>query len=367
MQEQSPTCEVFFRLPFVVHAAGALDEGLYAGTESAVKHAYLDAVLEEVRGFVADTGDVGAKVGSVTLGGGSLSAFPADEVRRFFREVARIMALPRSTPVFAQIDPGLFSVGHAAELKAFGQPHIDIRYFTSDLTEGELLGCSVSEAEMQKTDMVLEHSGISDVGMRIVVGLRGQSEKALIKTLSTARRSTVHRFDLVPLSLDHPLAAPLEETSTLYDCAYDWLENHGYHRRTALHFAQDGHENPLALWWYTPLERDNDHAVLAFGCGALSCFDGMMWMNTGDVNHYIRSCNDPQAITESVVTLDEPSRRLRERMNELYHCGWIHNDVCDESLVEEGLLARKGDEVALTTKGCLLIPEVFRRLVNSSV
>ena len=136
-------------------------------------------------------------------------------------------------PVFATFDPGLLSIGQALELKAFGSPRIHLRYFTSDAREANLLGCPAPEMEAKKTDIVLEHAGIADIGMHVALGMVGQSKESLLKTLRTARRSSVKRFVLVPALPGHMLASS-NDAAELYDCACTWFEQHGFERRGPL-------------------------------------------------------------------------------------------------------------------------------------
>ena len=191
MQELQ-ACDLFINIPFTTRAVDALDTNCYANTPPAVKRAYLQAVLAEMEGFSEEARELA--VTSVTLGGGSASTLPADDLRRLLRGIARAFDTPRDVPVFATFDPGLLSIGQALELKAFGSPRIDLRYFTSDAREANLLGCPAPETETKKTDIVLEHAGIADIGMHVALGMVGQSEESLLKTLRAARRSSVKRF-----------------------------------------------------------------------------------------------------------------------------------------------------------------------------
>lgn len=360
-QASKQACDVFVSIPFTIDDGVKVDGAVYPHTAPAVKKAYLDAVLAEMQGFAEEASEL--SVHSVTFGTGSLSTIPADELHRVLQGATRILALPREVLVFATFDPGLVSIGHVNELKAFGRPRMDLRYFTSDVREGEALGRPASETEMQKTDLVLEHAGLSDLGMQIVVGLRGQSESTLLRTLRTANRSTVSRFHLVPLPPGSPLAAEADDAVRLYACARTWLCEHGFAQRTALQFARVGSENPLWENRYTSPASSADHEVLSFGPATFSCSGGLLWENEADINVYIERCDDPQAITAQVAALDDRARALRAEFDALYRCASVPYDATrHHELVNDGLMTWDDNAVRLSNLGCLRFQEAFAHL-----
>ncbi len=364
MQELQ-ACDLFINIPFTTRAVDALDTNCYANTPPAVKRAYLQAVLAEMEGFSEEARELA--VTSVTLGGGSASTLPADDLRRLLRGIARAFDTPRDVPVFATFDPGLLSIGQALELKAFGSPRIDLRYFTSDAREANLLGCPAPETETKKTDIVLEHAGIADIGMHVALGMVGQSEESLLKTLRAARRSSVKRFVLAPVLPGHTLASSNDDAAELYDCARTWLEQHGFERQGPLRFALEGAENPLEENWYTNPLSARDHEVLSFGPSTLSCSGGLMWTNTGDIDRYIENCTDPQAITARVAVLDDVARIQRDEFATLYRGESVPFDAeRHERAIENDLLERTSDEdealIKLSSKGCLRYRQAFEQI-----
>lgn len=362
MQELQ-ACDLFINIPFTTRPIDVLDTNCYANTPPAVKRAYLQAVLAEMEGFSEEAHELA--VTSVTLGGGSASTLPADDLRRLLRGIARTFDTPRDVPVFATFDPGLLSIGQALELKAFGSPRIHLRYFTSDAREANLLGCPAPEMEAKKTDIVLEHAGIADIGMHVALGMVGQSKESLLKTLRTARRSSVKRFVLVPALPGHMLAS--SNDAELYDCACTWLEQHGFERRGPLCFALKGAENPLEENWYTSPLSARDHEILSCGPSTLSCSGGLMWSNIGDIDRYIESCTNPQAITAHVAALDDATRKLRDEFATLYRGESISFDAERHGqAVENGLLERTSDTdkafIRLSSKGCLHYGQAFEQI-----
>ncbi len=327
------TCDLFVSIPFVVNPAAGIDDNAYARTSPTVKAAYVNALLREMEGFADEASDWNVR--SVTLGGGTVSSLSAENLRDLLQGMSQRLPVSRTTPVFATFDPGRISTAHANEVRAFGAPHLTLRYFTADLREGDLLGFPSSEAEMGKTDILLDNLGLEGIGMKVAVGVPGQTEETLLRTLRLANRAVTQRMELTMVRPAAPeqSCAPAADTAAdpqqaaqrerLFAAACTWLADHGYQRDAVRAFSR-GQQNPLVSNWYGAAAADpadpSSCGRVAFGSGTLSAMGGMLWSNTGDVNRYIQHSSDPQAITEQAVELDEAARVLQAELDRAYRC-----------------------------------------------
>lgn len=309
-------CNLFISIPFVVGGADWDTEPTYANTAPAVKRSYLAAVLAEMRGFAGDAPSL--EIASVTFGVGSMSTIPESELREFLGEIKRIFPIEPSTSVHATFDPGLLSVGQMNELKAFGLTHLEFRYFTSNFDEADLLGVPSGETEMKKSAILLEQAGLERCLMRIALGTVGQTRATLEKTLRDALRSAVDGFELVPLREGWSGAQSDDDAAVLFEHASRWLGEHGFKSTTPTRFMREGVDDSCHANAYAPFDGGDGPATLSFGPSTMSAFDGLLWTNVGDINHYIRESADPEAITERVVELDESAMEQRRELDVLY-------------------------------------------------
>lgn len=304
--------DVFINIPFVVKPAQGIDSGVLSGVNPAIKRAYVDAVLCDIESFAEESAVW--EIRSLTLGGGTVSSFSPEDFRRLMLGLKRLLPLAPTTPVFATADPGGLTVGHTNELRACGVPQVMMRYFTADVREAAVLGVRSPEAEMGKTDILLEQANITRLGMKVVVGIAGQTPETLLRTLRLANRAGVERFELICVGQ--------ERDAELFDRATTWLAEHGFDRVTTYDFVKPGGENPLIVNWYHAATGDEPVCGrLAFGCATLSVDEEMMWSTIGDVDTYIRHPGEYEVITESVLELTESVRQKQRELDRVYRGG----------------------------------------------
>ncbi|WP_296011368.1 hypothetical protein [uncultured Adlercreutzia sp.] len=304
------SCNLFVNIPFV-NGGSQFAENVYEHTAPAVKRAYFEALLAEADGFASESLDVR----SLTLGGGSVSTVPEEELGRLLRGLKQCFGLGADIPLYATFDPGLLTIGQANRLRETGIARPTFRYLAADSAQADPLGLPAGEVEMSKMDVLLEQAGMTDIGIEVALGYREQTPRSLETTLRKALRSTVQRYRLV---LPRPEArAAREELLALYEVARRWLADREFVEERPLHFSRNGSTDPYVLDFYG---TNSGEAVgtLSLGVSSVSCLDGMIWTNTGDIDAYLASRGAPDVTTESVVALDETQQRLRCQLAALW-------------------------------------------------
>ena len=303
------TFDVFINIPFVVTPAADIDTSVLSGVNPTIKRAYVDAVLREIESFSEES--PAWDIRSLTLGGGTISSLSAEDFRRLMLGLKRLLPITPETPVFVTADPGGLTVGHTNELRAYDRPQVMMRYFTCDVREADALGVRSPEAEMGKTDILFEQAAITNIGMKVAIGIAGQTPETLLRTLRLANRCGVVRFELVCIND--------ARDSELFEVASAWLIEHGFTRLTTYDFAKPGGENPLVVDWYHAASGDDPVCGrMAFGCATLSVDGEMMWANTGDINAYIRHSGEYELIVESALELTESVRQQQRDLDTTY-------------------------------------------------
>ena len=341
------SCAISVNIPFVTGRCDFYGRNLYPNTAPAVKHAYLDALITEARS-VGD--DLGESVSCVAFeGGGPLAPSNRKSRNSSSSSQARCPLLTIASCLPRSI-PGFLSTATMDELLAFGISMLRFHCLTSNSTESEWLDRAGAVGEMAKSRIVLESAGFSNIDAQILVGLAGQTEKTLLKTLrELVLSSDVNHCTLLPAR--GSVAGDAVFAAEMFCVASSFLKEHGFVQYAPLCFAKPGFE--LAI---EHVRKSGD--VVGLGPSTVSHLGDLTWANGGDIDAYIRSEADPEVITESVVEIAGPLASAQKEISRLWQLGSTSLSVDFGNLVCEG---------RLTAQGCLDFDEVARRIVAEFV
>ena len=340
-------CAISINIPFVTGRCDFYGRNLYANTAPAIKHAYLDALIAEARSVGEDLGE---PVSCVAFEGGALGTIEPQKMREFLFELASALPLADDCFVSAEVDPGLLSTATMDELLAFGISALRFHCLTSNPIESEWLERAGAVGEMAKSRIVLESAGFSNIDAQILVGFAGQTEKTLLKTLREfVLMSGVNHCTL--LAARGSMSGDAAFAAEMFCVASAFLEEHGFAQYAPLCFAKPGFE--LAI---ERLRKGGD--VVGLGPSTVSRLGNLMWANSGDIDVYIQSGADPEAITESVVEIAGPLASAQKEIASLWQLESTSLSADFGNLVCDG---------RLTAQGCLNFDEVARRVVSGFV
>ena len=340
-------CAISVNIPFVTGRCDFYGRNLYANTAPAIKHAYLDALIAEARSVGEDLGE---PVSCVAFEGGALGTIEPQKLREFLPELASALPLADDCFVSAEVDPGLLSTATMDELLAFGISALRFHCLTSNPIESEWLERAGAVGEMAKSRIVLESAGFSNIDAQILVGFAGQTEKTLLKTLrELVLMSDVSHCTL--LAARGSMSGDAAFAAEMFCVASAFLEEHGFAQYAPLCFAKPGFE--LAI---ERLRKGGD--VVGLGPSTVSRLGNLMWANGGDIDVYIQSGADPEAITESVVEIAGPLASAQKEIANLWQLESASLSADFGNLLCDG---------RLTAQGCLNFDEVARRVVSEFV
>ena len=340
-------CAISVNIPFVTGRCDFYGRNLYTNTAPAIKHAYLDALIAEARSVGEDLGE---PVSCVAFEGGALGTIEPQKLREFLPELASALPLADDCFVSAEVDPGLLSTATMDELLAFGISALRFHCLTSNPIESEWLERAGAVGEMAKSRIVLESAGFSNIDAQILVGFAGQTEKTLLKTLrELVLMSDVSHCTL--LAARGSMSGDAAFAAEMFCVASAFLEEHGFAQYAPLCFANPGFE--LAI---ERLRKGGD--VVGLGPSTVSRLGNLMWANGGDIDVYIQSGADPEAITESVVEIAGPLASAQKEIANLWQLESASLSADFGNLLCDG---------RLTAQGCLNFDEVARRVVSEFV
>ena len=336
-------CAISVNIPFVTGRCDFYGRNLYTNTAPAIKHAYLDALIAEARSVGEDLGE---PVSCVAFEGGALGTIEPQKLREFLSELASALPLADDCFVSAEVDPGLLSTATMDELLAFGISALRFHCLTSNPIESEWLERAGAVGEMAKSRIVLESAGFSNIDAQILVGFAGQTEKTLLKTLrELVLMSDVSHCTL--LAARGSMSGDAAFAAEMFCVASAFLEEHGFAQYAPLCFAKPGFELPIER-----VRKSGD--VVGLGPSTVSRLGNLMWANSGDIDAYIQSDADPEAVTESVIEITGALASAQKEIAHLWQLGSTSLSADFGDLVCDG---------RLTAQGCLDFDEVARRVV----
>ena len=340
-------CAISVNIPFVTGRCDFYGRNLYTNTAPAIKHAYLDALIAEARSVGEDLGE---PVSCVAFEGGALGTIEPQKLREFLPELASALPLADDCFVSAEVDPGLLSTATMDELLAFGISALRFHCLTSNPIESEWLERAGAVGEMAKSRIELESAGFSNIYAQILFGFSGQTEKTLLKTLrELVLMSDVSHCTL--LAARGSMSGDAAFAAEMFCVASAFLEEHGFAQYAPLCFAKPGFE--LAI---ERLRKGGD--VVGLGPSTVSRLGNLMWANGGDIDVYIQSGADLEAITESVVEIAGPLASAQKEIANLWQLESASLSADFGNLLCDG---------RLTAQGCLNFDEVARRVVSEFV
>lgn len=356
-----PTMQRILRIniPFVTGRCDYYGRPLFRSVTPDVKHAYLDALLDEARSIASE---IDMPFNALCLANGAIGTIEPQKIRVFLRKLKSTLPFSDECHLYAEADPGLLSSALMAELKTEGLAMLRMHYLASDPLESERLERPCSYVEMQKTNIVLESLGPTEIDMQILIGAAGQTAKSLLKTLRDAvLSSNVTHCTIIPAS--GCLACENSEKAALLSVASKFLESHGFLRYTPLCFAKDKSFIPEES------NRYSEETRIGIGPSEISHHGAMDWANCANLKNYIEHASNPNAIVATALenTLDIMMARCAVRA--LYALKAIDaNKPYSTKLISEGLLKLNDNNTAsLTEKGCIEFGRVASTVFTCSL
>lgn len=221
-------------------------------------------------------------------------------------------------------------------------------------------------------------SGFSNVSADIIVGLPGQSQSSLFKTISDLCSLGLTHMSAYCLSIEKNTAFYLsppsdlpddESQSSLFEFVVDGLEKRGYTHYEISNFSLPGSQcqHNLNYW------RGGEYVGL--GPSAASHINGIRRTNASDLGAYLRNPLTVEA-EEDILDLhhkmsEEAILRLRLLdegldLDELfYHCVY-DADIKErlDALVDRRMLIRTGNKYWLPSERVLTSNQVFMHVLN---
>ena len=351
------------------------------------EEAYGEALLEELRGRLAQAPWKDATVRTVFFGGGTPSIVNPSMIEAVLSG-ARAMAGPRFTPREVTLEANPEGLA-PDKLRAWRRAGIDrLSLGAQSFQEAHLrfLGRSHRAAGIRDAVRAAREAGFTNLSLDLIFGMPGQTPGQLDDDLDQALALGPEHLSCYGLTAEPATrfgrevragrhALPGEETQALlFTRIGERLAEAGLPRYEISNFARPGFESMHNRHYW------RRGSYLGIGTGAHSFLGradgGLRWWNLRDHRRYIAAAREGKSCEEGSERLGpEDARRewvfLRLRDVEGF-TGRAFRETFGEdpaeafpgvvpALMEEGLVRARGERITLTDRGLLLSDEVFLR------
>ena len=377
---------MYIHIPFCASKCAYCDFLSFEGAGEGLQKQYVRALIEEMKDFR------NTPIDTVYIGGATPTALPSPLLCEILQEV-HSFNLAKDAEITVEMNPCTGSYSLLKEIKSYGVNRLSIGL---QAWQDELLAKinrTHTANDFTRTIQAANAAGISNINVDLMFALPSQTldhwRESIAQVIACSPQH-ISTYSLTPAE-NTPLWSALEAGKlhlpdeatdrAMYHEAISLLSAAGYDHYEISNFAKPGYESRhnIDCWRRKP--------YIGSGLGAHS-FDGITrWSNTSDMTQYLEYWNAFIGVSERASVGAASSRPLthyeeispQDAMAEAMFLGLRMTKGVNpkdfhaqfgrtlqecygptiESLISKGLLAYKGENIALTPLGLDLANQVF--------
>ncbi|MDD5966317.1 MAG: radical SAM family heme chaperone HemW [Blautia sp.] len=379
--------ELYLHIPFCVKKCNYCDF-LSAPAGEETRAAYVDALLEEIRGF-DEPEDY--EVVTVFFGGGTPSILPGQAIFRIMEALREKFSFRKEAEITLEANPGTVDKEKLSFYKKAGINRLSFGLQSADAEELKKLGRIHTWEKFLESFQLAREAGFSNINVDLMSALPGQTKESWEKTLRQILALQPEHISAYSLIIEEgtpfyqlyekdverrdageePELIPSEEEErAMYEATGRILKEQGYLHYEISNYAKPGCEcrHNLGYWQ----RRD----YLGFGLGASTLLNLVRYKNTEDLEAYLGGdfskkeffvlTKDNQIEETMFLGLRVLEGVSKEQFREQFSCELrvVYRKEL-EKLEQEGLLEEEGDFVRLTSRGIDLSNPVLAEFLLS--
>lgn len=379
--------ELYLHIPFCVKKCNYCDF-LSAPAGEETRAAYVDALLEEIRGF-DEPEDY--EVVTVFFGGGTPSILPGQAIFRIMEALREKFSFRKGAEITLEANPGTVDKEKLSFYRKAGINRLSFGLQSADAEELKKLGRIHTWEKFLESFQLAREAGFSNINVDLMSALPGQTKESWEKTLRQVLALQPEHISAYSLIIEEgtpfyqlyekdverrdageePELIPSEEEErAMYEATGRILKEQGYLHYEISNYAKPGREccHNLGYWQ----RRD----YLGFGLGASTLLNPVRYKNTEDLEAYLGGdfskkeffvlTKDNQIEETMFLGLRVLEGVSKEQFREHFSCELrvVYRKEL-EKLEKEGLLEEEGDFVRLTSRGIDLSNPVLAEFLLS--
>ncbi len=359
---------LYLHIPFCHHLCPYC--GFYKHTPGKLANlAFVEAILAEAERH----GSRDLAPETVYFGGGTPSLLSPTLLEQLMRGLAERFDLSGVEEWTIEANPATFDLEKARLMRGLGADRISLGVQSFNPGILETLGRDHTPDDADEAFVTLREAGFANLSLDLMFSIPGQDAVLWQSDLERAVSLGPEHFSAYNLTYEEDtefltkhqqgeLDADEDRDATLFHQAADYLEAAGYSHYEISNYARPGFESRHNRAYWSGAD------YLGLGPGAVSTMGGERWKTLPDTAAYVRAVSagfDPRAEIESLTGEDRRLELLamRLRTREGAPVELLGPTHLLDSLIEQGLVALRGDQVVLTREGRALADPIAGMLV----
>lgn len=330
--------------------------------DSKTKMDYMEAVSREIHEAAPEFQEL--PVSCVKIGGGSPTIMNSDRLGELIAQIRDEYPLSDYCEISVEALPNTICVPCLSGISK-GKPN-RFSLKVHSLQPRELLALNVPYTlpDIQNAVLFFDKFRVNNVGIELTLGIPGQTFISLKRTLRSCLELEPAHLMLRPYM--NPMGTAdrkLEKRMLASSDAY--LREQGWTAYAPGLYCRDAQRQDQFLkhsWM--------ENAVLGFGLDAYSCYEGVQYRNTRDLQKYLEHADDYQQLMENIQPCTEEQAQLRKLRGQLLLNENPRFEALPEaakketeSFIEQGLILNQEGMLSLTPQGAgefwLSLPQDF--------
>lgn len=294
--------------------------------DHAARMRYLKAIAVEAESVAGDFG--GSVIEAIAIDGPMPSVMSPDGLGAFLRSLGRFFN------VRPDCESSIVAAPHTVgtpTLTGWGLGKIRrvvLRAESLQASELQAIGAPYGPADIQNALLFLDRFGVRNVDAILTVGIPGQTEASLLRSVRSLAGVGVSHVTLRPFAAGNP-PADRDCMRRLFDVACERLATLGYGQWLPGRFSRS--DAPGSAFAAAVAQGAD---VVGIGLGATTLCGGAAYRTTDDFERYTTAPDNPEAIVAAAVRFDDAASRVlamaRSLMRSDAHQGGIGCCAGDE-------------------------------------
>lgn len=370
---------MYVHIPFCVKKCPYCD--FYSITDHSLVKEFVNALTHEMAMYR----EVGLLFDTLYIGGGTPSVLESKEIDRIIEKAFSLFQITSDPEITIEVNPKTVT---PESLKSFRQSGINrINIGIQSFQDGNLkfLGRIHSAEEAETAIKWARNAGFENIGLDLISGIPGQTDKSWLSDLETALRFEPEHLSCYMLTYESGTrmhkdlksgkfsSLPESLAVSLFGSTGDFLESNGYIHYEISNFARSEEKKSrhnIKYWSYIP--------YIGFGPSAHSFYGTRRSWNRHNVSDYIKKIESgtPPVEGKEILTREQQIIEtiflgLRQKygidigfFNEKFNVKF--GDIFRETisgLKKKGLIFLDKNRCALTKKGMVLLDSICAEFV----
>ncbi len=289
---------IYIHVPFCRSKCHYCDFCSQSNKDEEQKQKYVESLCGEIR-FIADkikdSGKPQPIADTVYFGGGTPTLLNPEQLESVLTTVSENFGICKDCEITAEANPASADRQKLSDMRRLGINRLSIGMQSVHDGELKLLGRIHSFEDFKNMYADARRSGFDNISADLMYGIPCQTAESFETSVRTLAEMSPEHISSYCLTIEQgtnfyrrrdSLALPDEDTvADMYASMTDILKKYGYEKYEISNFAHKGRESKHNIKYW----KVDDY--LGFGSAAHSCFDGVRFAHSRDIEAYIRGEN----------------------------------------------------------------------------